>query len=764
MLYQIETDVLTPCSQLLYRIGYKYLVPQINDTQTSRGFDKLPGKKEQTESIVIDFLHTELERKAATSYSKPVLKDVSKKLLTSEVCRLASYQHYENLKHIPKKILTEEMVIAALNDALKSPDAGQPWSRPLLEYVPEALLTPEICMLACRQNMGNFRFIPAKLRTKEMQNIVRKAQKQMEKDKQRRDKEFDETRAKRLAEKSKADSAAFTANIRPVALARPEEAEIDPTSQSLAVYEHDLGDLSAEPVYYISDIHLEHQLDLQHKTVSEVEELVQGKVNELIASIPEKRGLVLIGGDTAYSAELARIFFKKLKSALFGVSMKLIAILGNHELWDGDPDHGSQKTVEEIIEKYRTSKEDFYSFRTLLENTLWVQYHGVHDLQFNEKAILEATDDELADLCRQSTKIVLGGIGFSGCNQNFNAANGKIYRGTISREEDIARSSRFRVIYEKILRCAASSQIIVLTHNPMHDWSDAPYNPNWIYISGHTHQNSIIRQHDGTTVLSDNQIGYDKKPLHFNYFTIKGWYDPFETWTDGIYQITSKQYQDFNAGRGITMQYNNTKPVQMIKRSDVYMFFREENGKLYMLSGGRALNIDHSIEYFFDRLPAYAATITAAFTPYHEALQTISKEIKAFGGSGCIHGCIVDIDFYNHVNLDPLTGRIKTYYAFDTTFGWEYTNLCCLLAEKSPELLKAYMAAQQEGRLPILSSHNTQNDIALATIPDLMFDDFMYDQSRIMRSVQYVLDQGVVRIWKDDILPSCKQSESKRLT
>lgn len=762
MIIRTEADVLTPCSQLLYRNGYKGLVPQINDTQTSPGFKKLPGKREQTESIVIDFLYTELEQKAATSYSKPILKDVSKKLLTLEVCRLASYQHHENLKYIPEKILTEEMVTAALNNALKSTSIGKPWSRPLLESVPKTLLTPEICLLACQQHTGNLRYIPAKLLTKEMQNIVRKAEKQKEKDKQQRDKEFEKDRAWRIAEKNKAGGAAFSANVKPTALTIPEETAIIPTNYNLTVYEPNLEDLSVTPVYYISDIHLEHQLNLQNKTVAEVEELVQGKIDELMASIPEKRGLILIGGDTTYSAELSRTFFKKLKSALSTTRMNLIAILGNHELWDGDPENGSQKTVEEIIEKYRTL-EDLYSFRTLLENTLWVKYHGVHELQFNEEAILDATDDELADLCRQSTQIILGGIGFSGYNQNFNASNG-IYRGTISREEDIIRSSRFRTIYEKILRCAASSQVIILTHNPMHDWSDASYNPNWIYISGHTHRNNIIRQLNGTTVLSDNQIGYEQKPLHFKYFVTKGWYDPFETWTDGIYQITSKHYQDFNAGRGITMQYKNANSVQMIKRDGIYMFFREENGKLYMLSGGRALNIDHNIEYYFNRLPAYTTTITAAFTPYHEALQTISKEIKAFGGSGCIHGCIVDIDFYNHISLDPLTGKIKIYYALDTTFGWKYPNLGSLLSEKLPELLKAYATAQQEDQLPILSSPNAQNDITLATIPELMLDHLMYDQSRTMRSVQYILDQNVVRIWKDDILPNHKQSEPKSLT
>ena len=49
----------------------------------------------------------------------------------------------------------------------------------------------------------------------------------------------------------------------------------------------------------------------------------------------------------------------------------------------------------------------------------------------------------------------------------------------------------------------------------------------------------------------------------------------------------------------------------------------------------------------------------AAFTPYRNALKTISKEIRAFGGNGNIHGCIIDIDFFNHIYVNPFDGKIE---------------------------------------------------------------------------------------------------------
>ena len=36
---------------------------------------------------------------------------------------------------------------------------------------------------------------------------------------------------------------------------------------------------------------------------------------------------------------------------------------------------------------------------------------------------------------------------------------------------------------------------------------------------------------------------------------------------------------------------------------------------------------------------------------YMDKLLNISKVIKSIGGDGSIHGCIVDIDYYNHIYI-----------------------------------------------------------------------------------------------------------------
>ena len=50
------------------------------------------------------------------------------------------------------------------------------------------------------------------------------------------------------------------------------------------------------------------------------------------------------------------------------------------------------------------------------------------------------------------------------------------------------------------------------------------------------------------------------------------------------------------------------------------------------------------------------------YTRYQEK---IAEKIKKIGGSGNIHGCIIDIDFFNHVYINPNDMKITGYRASD---------------------------------------------------------------------------------------------------
>lgn len=511
-------------------------------------------------------------------------------------------------------------------------------------------------------------------------------------------------------------------------------------------------------IYYISDIHIEHQLQLSGKTVSEIREAIEKKIEELLSSVRTETGTLLIAGDVADSVEIARIFYSELHRKLLELSSahyywQIIAVLGNHELWNVS--ETKKQTVDEIVSVYKES----ISAR-VLENELFIKYKGDEEYVLNEEVILAADESELSEMIRNSSLTVLGGLGFSGRNPMYNAASG-FYRDTVTREEDVERSKRFSVIYDKILKCAYDQQVIVLTHTQMQDWSDKEYNSNWIYLSGHTHKNALIRKEDGTTVLADNQVGYRPRKWHFNSVEVKGYYDPFERWDDGIYEISAEQYQEFNWGRGIPMsEFRREGELYVIKREKVYMFFMKRKN-LCVLDGGRPRKAEFEIEYYYDNLLHYYETIQARLSPYRNALKAISSEVKKVGGSGNVHGCIVDVDFLNHIFLNPLDGKVVPYYATSTEKRMVFPNIQSMLRLMDKTILsllmprnyeKKYIELSNKGKLPALAGTLEMNEFADGGMAKIVYDKRMYTSSRLMCSMHYVFEGNVVRLWRDDLL------------
>lgn len=103
----------------------------------------------------------------------------------------------------------------------------------------------------------------------------------------------------------------------------------------------------------------------------------------------------------------------------------------------------------------------------LLQNELLIRYKNRKKCIISEERILTASDDDLRDVLLKSDFILLGGIGFSGLNQHYNAEFG-LYRSTVTcLQKDKELTVQFERVYEKVLRCAEDIQVIVLTHTPI---------------------------------------------------------------------------------------------------------------------------------------------------------------------------------------------------------------------------------------------------------------------------------------------------------
>lgn len=541
------------------------------------------------------------------------------------------------------------------------------------------------------------------------------------------------------------------------------------------------------PIYYISDLHLEHQIDINGKTESEVDALIYEKVIELVSSIESDRGFIIILGDVADDLILAKKFYQSLSLALGAAGIRTssmrcgssftksewwaYAIPGNHELWgrgawsDGQVDSFFGEFASAV--RYDHSYMAKYGISILcpradiipLNNALIFDAPfgaGRPEFVIKEERLLEIEDDLLRQYVSESTFTLLAGMGFTGLDLIRGAEAGAYgfvsdddgnWTPKVSPEEDRRQSAVFQAMHDKLKRCAGDLPVIVATHTPMHVWSNDRPNPGWIYLHGHTHINELMRLDDGTTVIADNQVGYDPKPWHFKAFTHRCLYDPFENKPDGIHEISAREYRDFNLGRGISMRYHGEEPIIMLKQNDTYMFLVEAKRGLRMLSGGRKRIVEHDVNYYFDNLAEYRKRLEAAFTPYKRALQNLSEEVRAFGGFGTIHGSIVDIDFYRHIHLNPLDGSITPYEAINMIGKKAYGSVGDMLVGTPYET--SYRKAVEGGSIRLLGT-GTGGD--LATVPKIVLDTSMYTTSNIARAVQYLIEKGVVRIWNDDVL------------
>ena len=739
-----------------------------------------------------------------------VPENVLKGALGSEMCAAAVVANWRSLSFVPKEYINPKMLMDA---AVAIPNGYSLCD--VTWYFPRQKLTKTLSVAIMRQSGEGYDSLPPRFKKdKDVIDaaissypdvVMELAEEQLTEERLHRALELDNTLLHRLPDEildrfgiehptneAQAKGAAPSLpEIRAVESELPEvhgTAMATTTSALPVLYDLTAGDNipNTGKFFYITDLHLESQLGLTGMTVDEIKGKVAQKVDEMLGGLSKEDmadGVLLIGGDVADSEEVAKIFFD---AVFFRFRGPIIFVLGNHELWDGctyaNGESCRKRSIDEVVAAYRRFYKvgfDFEGKTYCLENEVLVCYKN--SMQRNsdefgvgrktagmprgglcvltEEMLLHTSTDDLREFFDECSMIVLGGLGFCGLNPRYNADTG-LFRDRVSREEDIERSKRFRAVYDRVMSCASDKRVVVLTHTQMEDWTtDAP-NKGWVYVNGHTHQNGLVKTDDGVAVLYDNQVGYKPKKWHLNQFSLERYYDPFEAWADGIYQITPQQYMDFNAGRGIQMEYFRQQgDIYALKQKGIYMFMLQYGLGLYLLRGGQKLNVFHGLEYYAANLEKYVEKIQMAFRPYRNALDKIAAEVKRFGGSGYVHGSIVDIDFYNHINLDPFDGYLMPYFAFDVTGRREFHSVQELL-ESSPvpalgsdgkPLLLAYTKLLDTGGVSILAP--TVKEDALAVVPMEVLDEKnIYAPSRVMKSIQYLLDKGVVRVWNDAVL------------
>lgn len=498
-------------------------------------------------------------------------------------------------------------------------------------------------------------------------------------------------------------------------------------------------------IYYISDIHFDYDMAILNDKMNN---LFEGLKNDFLKNTENEddyqyinrieNSYFFIMGDTSSDLEHLKTFYCILRDILkqvCGSSEKLYIVLGNHE---------------------------FVSFDTV-ENG---KYY------FNNLAIKENINILLNTFKETNEFIILGGTGFAKYNDEFNA-NNIICAKNFTREEEIEESNNFYNVYLEALKVSEESKkpLIVLTHYPVKDWlENENTSKNVYYFSGHTHRNNFVNE-ESKVIIADNQIGYKNKNAKFRKYTIGVLSNPFDYYEDGCYEIKSGQYDKFMryAGKYYRSSYHietsllsESAKFYMLKVYGYYGFFLIDTKKdAKICCGGIVKTINNTkgkdISYFYNRFAAMVKMQLSAFSGYYSVLQNISKEVKKMGLDGKVHGCIVDLDFYNHIMLNPMDGSLTYYYSPEFGYVKTYETFEKLLINSLKDtlelteytkILKKYQKIKKENN-SLIVQRNIFSNSENSDLEKIQIKGSMYSVSREMNKYQILFESNILTVWDE---------------
>lgn len=506
-------------------------------------------------------------------------------------------------------------------------------------------------------------------------------------------------------------------------------------------------DFNNYQISYITDLHLVHKLINNNvRSYSDVVYIIKKIAKRIIS---ESSTFILIGGDVSSDFSLFELFVKELRNEMKKQNCFKIVIfvLGNHELWEFQ-----ELSFDNIVEKYRAviEKHDMY---LLQNNILFIEreyaYFSPVDIKcISTSEIIKDDIEELHEKLKKARMILFGGLGFSGYDNDFNADAG-IYRSTIDRIEEINQTTKFEKLYNKVSNALINNKPIIFTHTPIECWrKEVDYCKNFIYVNGHTHRNYFYD--DGEIrVYADNQIGYKNNSPHMKSFEMNSGYEYFSDYPDGIYTITKEDYYNFYHGKNIFLNYNYNNDsfiLHMLKKHGYYCFIRESTVNYTILNGGSPTKLPKKdIKYFYDKMDEVIANIEEPLTKFTKIQKKISAEIKKIGGSGNIHGSIIDIDWYNHIYVNPIDLKITGYWASDIKNKIVYPDIPTLLEKNCPEMYARYLKllSDKSSSLPSLSK---KRDNAVSVLPQEYLSTDIYKVSREIKKMQK-LEAKILTTW-----------------
>ena len=197
--------------------------------------------------------------------------------------------------------------------------------------------------------------------------------------------------------------------------------------------------------------------------------------------------------------------------------------------------------------------------------------------------------------------------------------------------------------------------------------------------------------------------------------------------------------------------------IYLLKKNDYYCFINKtKSGTLSLLNGGALKKLDYdNIQYYYDNMDKVIARLQPPLNEYNNYQKKIADEIINIGGSGRIHGCIIDIDFYNHIYVNPFDATLTAYWASDIINKLVYPDIRTLLKNECPSLYSNYLELLERRNVKVLAIKQSETKV----LAQEYLDTDIYRASNEIKKMQK-LSSNVLTPWCN-IKPDIKALPNK---
>ncbi len=237
----------------------------------------------------------------------------------------------------------------------------------------------------------------------------------------------------------------------------------------------------------------------------------------------------------------------------------------------------------------------------------------------------------------------------------------------------------------------------------------------------------------------------------------------------GISKISGEIYNSSICPSKFALQYSNMYVLR--SALNVFMFIAEKANKELILfyEGNRKKLSKTDIKYYYDNLDLYYYAISILNNQWNSVLKPISDYFQSLGGSGNIHGGIVDFDFFSHVKVDPYKKMIMPYTAeskADRIIYSTLNNFLIRLNIKESDLLNVKNDFYEKTLTNTALTVFKENEIKGLTVPLFETSDSnslldtsldFYKNNKNILDCQKTFKNKIIAIWDDQFDSYLKQ-------